>query len=439
MFSPIDRRMLSLATPTLGALVAQPLFVLIDTAMVGHLGSEPLAGLAVASTIITTMVGLLVFLAYQTTASVARAIGAGDRATALRGGWDGVFAAGLIGVLAVVSLVLGGGWGIRALGASGPVAEHADTYLVAAAPGVFGMLVTYAATGTLRGLSHVRLVLLVALLGAVANVILNAVFIYGLRLGIAGSGLGTSVAELAMAAVLVLVLARQTRQAGIRWRPRMAGLWGVGRAGWPLFLRTVSLRLSILVTVWAAANLGVSALSGHQIVVSVWSFMAFALDAIAIAAQTLIGEALGASDSCGARALVRRCLSWGVGYGVVLGAGLAVISPWLVFAFTSDVTVAHPASLALWVAAAGLPLAGYVYILDGVLIGAGDGRYLAWAGVINLVSYLPFLGLLVGFLPDLGLAGLWAVYCVAYMTSRAVTLGLRVRSSAWIVLGQAAG
>ncbi|MDO4784043.1 MAG: MATE family efflux transporter [Propionibacteriaceae bacterium] len=436
MLTPVDRRLLALAVPTLGALLAQPVFVLIDTAMIGHLSTVSLAGLGVAATLASTVVGLLVFLAYQTTASVARLIGAGDLAGGLRTGWDGVWAGTLIGLAAASGLAWFGKAGARALGADEAVASEAASYLLAAAPGVVGTLVIFAATGTLRGLSSVRVVLAVEVAGAIANIGLNAVFIYGLGLGVAGSGLGTSVAQLGMAAAFLVVMGKKARLVGVSLRPRLSGLRGVGRAGWPLFVRTVSLRLSILATVWAAAGLGLGALSGHQIVVSVWSFSAFALDAVAIAAQTLVGESLGASDGPAARALLRRCLGWGIGGGALLGAVIAAGTPWLVLAFTSDASVTGPASGALWVAAAGLPLAGLVYVLDGVLIGAGDGRYLAWSGVLNLLAYLPVLAALVALAPGLGLPGLWVAYCAAFMGARAVTLGARARTDRWLVLGR---
>lgn len=425
-----DRRIWQLALPTLGALLAPPVFVLTDTAMVGHLGTTQLAGLAVASTLLTTVVGLLVFLAYATTANVAQRVGAGDRVGALRAGIDGVWFAGFIGVASAIVLVLAGPVLVRGLGAQGDVADAAMSYLYAAAPAVVGMLLNYAATGALRGMSRVRLVLAVSVVGALGNVLLNAVFIYGLDLGVAGSGLGTSVAETLMAVALILGLRREA--AGMRLLPTMAGLGHVGLAGWPLLVRTISLRISLLATVGVAAQLGAAALSGHQIVISWWYFMAYALDAVAIAAQTLIGEAVGAQDRPGARWLLRRCLVWGVGTGAVLGAALAVVSPWLPSWFTSDPAVQAVTTPALVIAGAALPVAGVVYVLDGVLIGAGDGRYLAWTGVVNLLTYLPFLWLVSVWLPANGLVWLWLAYCVAYMGSRAATLSLRARGEAWL-------
>lgn len=433
----IDRRLFALAVPTLGALLAQPLFVLIDTAMVGHLGTAELAGLAVASSIVTTVVGLLVFLAYATTAGVARAIGAGDRRAGLQIGVDGLWFAGAIGAVAAVVVVAAAPLLLGVLGAEGAVLHHGSRYLLAAAPGIVGMLVVYAATGTLRGLSRVKVVLAVAIAGAGLNVVLNAILIYGLGWGLAGSGAGTALAETAMAVVLVGLIRGEARREELSLTPTAAGMRRVGGAGWPLFIRTVSLRLSLLVTIWSAASLGATGLSAHQIVIAIWFLAANALDAIAIAAQTLIGESLGAGRQLETRHLLRRCVWWGIGCGVVLGLALAALSPLLPSIFTADGDARLSATLALWVAAAGMPIGGLVYVLDGVLIGAGDGKYLAWTGVVNLLTYLPFV-VAVGVMAPGGATGLvllWVSYCGAYMGSRAVTLGIRARGERWMALG----
>lgn len=434
---PTDKRLFGLAIPTLGALLAQPTMVLIDTAMVGHLGTPELAGLAVASTIITTLVGLLVFLAYATTAAVARSVGAGDRRGALRIGTDGLWFAGAVGVVAALIVMAAGPWLMGLLGADAEVIHHGSRYLWAAAPGIVGMLVVYAATGALRGLSRVRVVLVVAIGGAVTNVVLNAILIYGVGLGLAGSGAGTAIAETLMAVVLVAVLRGEARREGVGLSPTLAGFRRVGGSGWPLFVRTVSLRISMLVTIWAATSLGVVNLSAHQVVISIWFLLANALDAIAIAAQTLVGESLGARASQQTRELLKRCVRWGLISGGALGLGLAVLAPLLPWIFTGDADVRSAATGALWVAAAGTPIAGLVYVLDGVLIGADDGRYLAWTGVVNLLTYLPFV-VAVGMLAPTTTAGLlwlWVSYCGAYMGSRALTLGIRAAGTRWMAVG----
>ena len=293
----LDRRILSLAVPALGALVAEPLFVLIDSAMVGHLGATSLAGLSLASSVLTTVVGLFVFLAYATTATTARLFGAGDRRGGLRAGIDGAWLAALLGLGAAAALAAGAPQVVAAMGASGEVAAAARAYLRASAPGIPGMLIVYAATGTLRGLLDTRTPFVVAGVGAVLNAGLNAVLLYGIGMGIAGSGLGTAITQSTMAAVLMTPVVRAARGAGVGLRPRCRGLRTSLGAGAPLLVRTLSLRAAILTTVWSATAIGEVALAAHQVVTSLWTFAAFALDALAIAAQALVGNALGRADA----------------------------------------------------------------------------------------------------------------------------------------------
>jgi putative MATE family efflux protein len=433
----LDRQILALALPALGALVAEPLFILIDSVMVGHLGTAELAGLALSSTLLTTAVGVFVFLAYATTAAAARRVGAGDRPGAVAAGMDGMWLGLGLGLVAAAAAFAAAPWIVEAMGAPDAVAPHAVAYLRASAPGLPGMLLVLAATGTLRGLLDTRTPFVVAVAGALSNIGLNAVFIYGLGLGVAGSGLGTAVAQTGMAVALGLVVLRGARGLGVSLRPHVAGIWSAALAGAPLFVRTLTLRLAILATVAVATSLGAVALAAHQVVNAMWGLAAFGLDALAIAAQALVGRGLGAGDVPHVRAVMRRCLQWGTGAGVALGVVFAAAGWWLAPLFTADDDVRLAAAVGLAVAGACLPIAGWVFVLDGVLIGAGDGRYLAWAGAVTLVVYLPLAWAVQAYAPDgvAGLAWLWAAFGGAFMAARAVTTGLRARGTAWMVLG----
>jgi len=435
--STVDRQILGLAVPALGALIAEPLFVLVDSAIVGRLGTTELAGLSLASTLLVTVVGLCVFLAYATTAVVARKLGGGDRAGALQTGVDGLWLAAGLGVVLAVLAFVTAPWAIAALGASGDVATQAEHYLRASAPGLPGMLLVLAANGALRGLQDTRTPLIVAGVGAAVNAVLNLVLVYGAGLGIAGSGAGTALTQLGMGAVLVAVVVRGARSVGASLRPAPGGIVTGIRTGIPLLVRTLSLRAAILVTVWVATGLGPVALAAHQVVNSLWGFAAFALDALAIAAQALIGHALGSSDLDRVRALLRRTLTWGVGAGVVLGVVLGGGGWWLSALFSTDDQVRHAITVALIVVAVLMPMAGWVFVLDGVLIGAGDGRFLAWAGLVTLVIYLPCALAVHTWAPDgwVGLAWLWGAFAGVFMLARAVTTGLRARTDRWLVTG----
>ncbi|MFD8687909.1 MATE family efflux transporter [Streptomyces sp. NPDC059651] len=427
-----DREIIALAVPAFGALVAEPLFVMVDSAIVGHLGTPQLAGLAVAAALLTTAVSIFVFLAYATTAAVARRVGAGDLASAIRQGMDGIWLAILLG-LAVIALTLPlAPWLVEVFGASDTAAPYATTYLRISSLGIPAMLVVMAATGVLRGLQNTRTPLYVAVGGFAANAALNAALVYGAGLGIAGSAWGTVIAQIGMAIVYLVVVVRGARRHGASLRPDIAGIRASAQAGVPLLVRTLSLRAVLLIATAVAARLGDTDIAAHQIILSLWSLMAFALDAIAIAGQAIIGRYLGADDTKGAREACRRMVQWGVVSGVVFGALILLARPLFVPLFTSDRSVQDTLFPALLVVALTQPIAGVVFVLDGVLMGAGDGPYLAWAMLITLTVFAP-VALLVPVLGG-GLTALWGAMTLM-MLVRMATLWLRVRSGAWMITG----
>ncbi|MET9493968.1 MATE family efflux transporter [Streptomyces sp. NPDC006552] len=427
-----DREIVALAVPAFGALVAEPLFLMADSAIVGHLGTAQLAGLAIASALLTTAVSIFVFLAYATTAAVARRVGSGDLRAAIQQGMDGVWLALLLGA-AVIAIVLPTAPGLIALfGASDTAAPYAVTYLRVSALGIPAMLVVLAATGILRGLQNTKTPLYVAIAGFVANAALNLGLVYGAGLGIAGSAWGTVIAQVGMAAVYLVVVVRGARRHGASLRPDIAGIRACAQAGVPLLVRTLSLRAILMIATAVAARLGDADVAAHQIILSLWSLLAFALDAIAIAGQAIIGRYLGADDAAGARDVCRRMVQWGLAAGVVLAVLVVATRPVYVPLFTSDRTVQDAAVGALIVVALAQPLCGLVYVLDGVLMGAGDGPYLAWAMIVTLAVFTP-VALLVPVLGG-GLTAVWGAMMLM-MAMRTVTLWTRYRSGRWAVTG----
>ncbi|MDH6550133.1 putative MATE family efflux protein [Streptomyces sp. SAI-041] len=427
-----DREIVALAVPAFGALVAEPLFVMVDSAIVGHLGTAQLAGLGIASALLMTAVSVFVFLAYATTAAVARRVGAGDLQAAIRQGMDGIWLALLLGA-AVIAVVLPTAPSIVELfGASDTAAPYATTYLRISALGIPAMLVVLASTGVLRGLQDTRTPLYVAIAGFVANAVLNAGLVYGADLGIAGSAWGTVIAQCGMAAAYLVVVVRGARRYGASLRPDAAGIRASAQAGVPLLVRTLSLRAILMIATAVAARLGDADIAAHQIILSLWSLLAFALDAIAIAGQAIIGRYLGAGDTEGARQACRRMVEWGIAVGVVLGVLVVLSRPLFLPLFTSDSTVKDTALPALVIVALSQPICGVVFVLDGVLMGAGDGPYLAWAMLITLATFAP-VALLVPALNG-GLTALWAAMTLM-MLIRMLTLWLRTRSGRWLVTG----
>jgi putative MATE family efflux protein len=426
-----DREILRLAVPAFLALVAEPLFLLSDSAIVGHLGTPELAALGIAAAVLGTLVSLCIFLAYGTTASVARQVGAGNTRDALAQGVDGLWLATLIGTLLTAVTVPLSAWLVGLFGPGDQVADLATTYLQIALLGVVPLLLMLAATGVLRGLQDTRTPLVVAVVGNLANIVLNLALVYGAGLGLAGSAIGTLVAQLGSAIALVWTVVRAARRESSSLRPDLPGIRQAGRAGVPLIMRTLMLRASLLVMTYAAARLGEADLATMQLALTIWTFLAFTLDAVAIAAQAITGRYLGAADVDGTRAVTQRMERWGWLSGVVTGVLLAALAPVLGRAFTSDQTVLDLLVPVLLVAALAQPVAGIVFVLDGVLIGAGDGVYLAWAQLVTLALFAPAAWLVGGN----GLTWLWAAFAVFFMGGRAVTLLLRAHGDRWMRLG----
>ena len=429
---PYDREILRLAIPAFGALVAEPLFLLVDSAIVGHLGTVPLGALGVAGQVLNTLVNLCVFLAYGTTAAVARQIGAGNVKDAIRQGVDGVWLALLIGVtLVVVGWPLTGAT-VRAFGPSAAVIPQAETYLHVSLLGIPGMLVVLAGTGVLRGMQDTKTPLYVSVCMFTANGVLGATFVLGLGWGVAGSAWGTVLAQTGGGIVYAAAVVRGARRHGAPLRPDLHGLRLSATAGVNLLIRTLSLRVVLIAGTVVAARMGDPQIAAYQVAFNMWTLLAFALDAIAIAGQAITGRRLGAGDDAGARAATRRMIQWGVGCGTLFGLLLLAVRPWLPAVFTSDPEVRSQLLAALIVVALIQPVAGAVFVLDGVLIGAGDMAYLAVASLISTAAFLPVAWLV--HVTGAGLVALWLSIGV-WMAARMLTLGLRARTGAWLVTG----
>lgn len=433
----LNRDILRLALPALGSLIAEPMFLIVDSALVGHLGVVPLAGLGIASAVLQTIVGLMVFLAYSTTPAVARRFGAGEHAGAVRAGIDGLWLALALGVVLAVVGSLATPWLVSLFGADAAVSEQAVIYLQLSMWGLPAMLIVFAATGLLRGMQDTVTPLWIAGLGFALNALLNWLFIYGFGWGIAGSAAGTVVAQWSMVGAYAFVVGRLARRHEASLRPQRDGLRGSARAGGWLFLRTVSLRIAFLATVWVATALGTDELAGWQVAFTIFSTAAFALDALAIAAQALVGRGLGAGDEPFVRRVLGRTVAWGAWFGVLVGGVIAALSGVIGLVFTGSADVAALVQPALLVLAVAQPVCGVVFVLDGVLMGAGDARFLAIAGGINLIPYFPTLAA-VWMVHPTGATGLaWLAVCFfgVYMLARLGTLGWRVRSAAWLTAG----
>ncbi|HVM53235.1 MAG TPA: MATE family efflux transporter [Acidimicrobiales bacterium] len=428
----LDREILRLALPAMGALAAEPLYVLADTAIVGRLGTAELGGVGIAVTLIVTGYALFIFLAYGTTGAVARLLGAGERQRAAAQGVQSMWLAAGIGAgLGLVGLGLAGPL-VDLLGADGDVRTHALTYFRISMVGLPSLTLVLAGTGYLRGLQDTRTPLVVAVATAAGNVVLELWLVFGLGWGVAGSAWSTVVAQAAGAFAYTVVVGRDVRRLGVTIRPDRRALVALGRLSIALFVRTTALRLAIVVTTSTAARMGTDDLAAHHIVFETFNFVALTLDSVAIAAQAMVGRFLGAGDAAGARMATRRMMQWGLTGGVVIGAAILLARPVLPLVFTNDHRVATLATFLLLHLALMLPLSGVVWTLDGILIGAGDLRYLAWAMAGAAAVFLSAV-LAVDWL-GLGIGWLWAALGLLQV-ARFVALYGRWRGDAWVVTG----
>ncbi|WP_433130616.1 MATE family efflux transporter [Micromonospora sp. CA-240977] len=428
--SASPRRIASLALPALVVLAAEPLYVLVDTAVVGHLGRVPLAALAVGGTVMTLTAWVGTVVAYGTTGRAARRFGAGDRAAAIAEGVQSSWLAFGVGLLIAVGMQFGGGALARTLaGGAGDVADAAAHWLRIAALGAPGLLLAAAGNGWLRGVQDTRRPLLFVLGPNLLSALLCPLLVYPAGLGLIGSAVANTVAQTLCGGLFAAALVAE--RVSLRPRPRVIRQQLV--LSRDLLIRGLAFQASFLSATAVAARFGAAAVGAHQIALQLWFFTALVLDALAIAAQSLVGAALGAGDDVGARALARRigllggiC---GVGFALLVAAGAGVVPSW----FSSDEGVRGQAMVAWPWFVAMLPLAGVVFALDGVLIGAGDVRYLRNLTIVAaLGGFLPAIWL--AYALDLGLGGIWAGLTL-FVVIRLVALLLRLRSDNWAVTG----
>jgi putative MATE family efflux protein len=429
--SPYDREILLLALPALGALAAEPLYILADTAIVGHLGRPQIAALGLAGTVIAGAFTIFNFLTYGTTSVVARASGAGEHERAARLAAQALWVSLAIGVTLLVVCEAAAEPLLRGLGAHGRSGDYALTYFRLAALGLPAALVALAGQGYLRGVSNLRRPLEIVVVANAANLVLEVVFVYVFHWGIAGSAAGTAIAQTGMGIAFVAELLRPHAETR---RPSLREMRPMVRIGRQIFVRTVALYASFLVAASVLARIGDAELGAHQIAFELFVFLALLLDAIAIAGQVIVGRMLGAGDAPGAHAAAARMIWWSVAVGALFGVLLVALGHWIPRAFTEDSAVLHEAALLWPLFALMQPLAGAVFALDGILIGAGDTGYLMWS---MLAASGLFVAIALASLSlDWGIVGVWVGLDVL-IAARLTLLGVRFAGRRWAVVGWA--
>jgi putative MATE family efflux protein len=428
--SDYDGDIVRLALPALGALAAEPLYVLVDTAIVGHLGRSQLAALGVAAAALGGVFAIFNFLQYGTTAQVARARGAGATTTADELGVQALWLSGSCGVL-VAALVAGfAGPLAELIGAEGQTHSYAVTYLRIASLGLAVAFLTLGGSGYLRGVADLRTPLLIVIWANLANVLLELLFVYGFDWGIAGSAWGTVVAQAAMGAAFLLVIAR--RIVPETWRPVVALARRLLSLGKWIFLRTASLAASFLLASAVATRFGDASIGAHQIAFQLFFFLALVLDSIAIAGQIIIGRELGAGRINDAYAAGSRMIALSTALGAAFGVALLLSEHLVPRVFTGDPDVLAQAAILWPLFALTQPLAGAVFALDGILIGAADGPFLAGSMLLAFVCCAALL--LASLVWDWGMRGVWAAL-VVLVCVRLAMMWLRFRRRRWLVTG----
>jgi putative MATE family efflux protein len=427
--SPHDREILRLALPALGALAAEPLYVLVDTAIVGHLGRPQIAALGLAGAVLGAAFAMFNFLAYGTTAVVARAAGAGQHERAARLAAQALWLSIGIGVVLVVALEAVAGPLLRALGAHGQSGEYALTYFRIAAPGLLPAMIAVAGQGYMRGVSNLRRPLEIVVVANLVNVVLEMLFVYGFHWGIAGSAAGTAIAQGGMGIAFVVELLRPHADSK---RPSLREMRPMVRIGSQIFVRTTALMAAFLAASSVAARMGDAVIGAHQIAIQLFYFLALVLDAVAIAGQVIVGRMLGAGNAAGAYAASLRMIGWSIVLGGVFALVLLPLEHVLPRAFTGDHAVLLQAAM-MWPLFALLqPLGGAVFALDGILIGAGDTAYLMWSMLVASAIFLTLA--ILALHRHWGIVGVWAALDVL-IAARLALLWVRFAGRRWAVVG----
>ncbi|MBC2643828.1 MULTISPECIES: MATE family efflux transporter [unclassified Rhodococcus (in: high G+C Gram-positive bacteria)] len=427
------RTVFGLALPALGVLAAEPIYLLFDIAVVGRLGALALAGLAVGGLILAQVSTQLTFLSYGTTARASRMHGAGDERAAVREGVQATWLALGIGALVIVLAHLCARPVTSAIAGSSDIAAAAESWLRIAVFGAPLILVAMAGNGWMRGVQNTVRPLRFVLAGLVVSAVACPVLVHGLwgapRLELEGSAVANVVGQAVSASLFVGALVVERVPLRPRWRVMRAQMV-LGR---DLILRSLAFQACFLSAAAVASRFGAAAVAAHQVVLQLWNLVALTLDSLAIAAQALVGAALGAGHAKGATRLSWRITRWSTIFATGLALFFALGHGVIPELFTSDRAVLDEMAVAWWFFVAIMPVAGVVFALDGVLLGAGDVAFLRNATLsCALVGFLPLIWL--SMLRDWGLAGIWTGLTV-FIVLRMLAVVWRVGSGRWAVVG----
>jgi putative MATE family efflux protein len=427
------RRIAGLAFPALGVLAAEPLYLLFDLAVVGRLGALSLAGLAIGGLVLSLVSSQLTFLSYGTTARAARFFGAGDRGSAVGEGVQATWLAVGIGVLVVAVIEAAAVPLLRLIANGGEIADMALPWLRIAILGAPAILISLAGNGWMRGVQDTTRPLRYVIAGFALSAVLCPTLVYGWlglpRLELAGS----AVANLIGQWLAALLFCRALLAERVPLRVDVTVLRAQVVMGRDLLVRTLAFQACFVSAAAVAARFGAASVAAHQVVLQLWGFLALVLDSLAIAAQSLVGAALGAGKLAHAKSVAWRVTIFSTLAAALLATAFAVGASVLPTLFTDDRSVLDAIGVPWWFLVAQLPIAGIVFALDGVLLGAGDAKFMRNATLVSaLVGFLPPIWLSLAF--GWGLAGIWSGL-TTFMVLRLVFVGWRAFSGRWLVAG----
>ena len=417
----VDRRIRSLAVPALGALAVEPVYVAVDTAIIGHVGTSELAGVALAATVLSIVVAGSNVLAYGATERIARFRGQGDAAGAGRIATQSLWVA--IAAAAVLTpLVATAGRFITRLVETDPdTASHAVRYLWISSLGLPAVLGVMAAQGICRGHGDYRTPLIILAVSNGVNVVVELLLVVVAGLSVTGSALSTVIAQW-LAALWFIRRVRGYVGPSRQRAPNLSVMADLSRVSGALTLRVGSMLVVLSGSTVLAGRSGTGVLAAHQIVMGAFILLALILDALALPAQTLVAEARGSGEQQLAALISRRVYTLSLITGVVLCVGLVLGAGPIATIFSSDPLVVDVAGDGLRILAIGLIPGAVAFAGDGILIGSGDFSFLAVASVVHSVAMVTAVAL-----TGLGAPQLWAIWLLfgGWLVLRAGTVAMR--------------
>lgn len=413
----IRREVISLAVPAFGAFAAPSLFLLVDSWVVASLGAEPLAGLGSASAVIVTVTGLLIFLTFGTTTSVARAFGANNEAVIRRTINNSLTSGFILGIILTILVVIFSKPLSLLLGTA-ESAPYAQEYLIFASLGLFFLILNLSLVGILRGVADTKTTFWVSLISVLINVVLVLLLVRVFELGIKGSAIATSIGAMSGSILYLYKLSSKHKIFISGIEISFAPLIEVLKENVALMWRTLMLRLALLAALYGATLQGTNTLAAFQVMLAIWMGLALVLDSLEVAAQVLAAKAFGAKDKSLLNLTNKTLVKYSIYLGMFLMFGLLAVYSFGPELFTENSEV-HELIRSIWILLALVQvLNAVVFVTDGILMGVKDYKFLAFVQTIGLLGLLIVLVFAESLLMILTALNVWMVIRLIFQAWR---------------------